>query len=164
MPHSTSDQCPLPEHARKAAQPVIVLIFEQCVPRCLWLGLKRCSLGRSGKTTSKWSAQVMYEYHFPSQVQSTYTDSGRWFCDLHVFWGMQGQHAQMNEFVCIWATKDGAIGASVTGAVPVRPFSTIPQFRDGSDPKQDWKVRDHLCLEPYRMKQAWLQKVLMRLG
>ncbi|CDJ38991.1 penicillin amidase domain-containing protein, putative [Eimeria tenella] len=50
-----------------------------------------------------------------------------------------GQHAQMNEFVCIWATKDGAIGASVTGAVPVRPFSTIPQFRDGSDPKQDWK-------------------------
>ncbi|CDJ53116.1 penicillin amidase domain-containing protein, putative [Eimeria brunetti] len=52
-----------------------------------------------------------------------------------------GQHAQMNEFVCIWATKEGAIGASVTGAVPVRPFTPLPQFRNGSDPEQDWKVR-----------------------
>ncbi|CDJ28136.1 penicillin amidase domain-containing protein, putative [Eimeria mitis] len=50
-----------------------------------------------------------------------------------------GQHAQMNEFVCLWATKEGAIGASVTGAVPVRPFSSLPQFRNGSDPAQDWK-------------------------
>ncbi|CDJ60854.1 penicillin amidase domain-containing protein, putative [Eimeria maxima] len=50
-----------------------------------------------------------------------------------------GQHAQMNEFVCIWATKEGAIGASVTGAVPVRPYSPDPQFRNGSDPEQDWK-------------------------
>ncbi|CDI79539.1 penicillin amidase domain-containing protein, putative [Eimeria acervulina] len=50
-----------------------------------------------------------------------------------------GQHAQMNEFVCIWATREGAIGASVTGAVPLRPHSPLPQFRNGSDPEQDWK-------------------------
>ncbi|CDI87287.1 penicillin amidase domain-containing protein, putative [Eimeria praecox] len=50
-----------------------------------------------------------------------------------------GQQAQMNEFVCVWATKEGAIGGSVTGAVPVRPYSSLPQFRNGSDPEQDWK-------------------------
>lgn len=50
-----------------------------------------------------------------------------------------GQHARMNEFVCVWATKDGNIGASVSGAVPLRPHSPTPQFRNGSDSTQDWK-------------------------
>lgn len=46
----------------------------------------------------------------------------------------------MNEFVSVWATKEGYIGASITGAVPIRPHSTIPAFRNGSDSTQDWKV------------------------
>ncbi|XP_026193080.1 uncharacterized protein LOC34617594 [Cyclospora cayetanensis] len=50
-----------------------------------------------------------------------------------------GQLAQMNEFVAVWATKEGHIGASVTGAVPKRPYSPEPGYRNGSDSKQDWK-------------------------
>lgn len=49
------------------------------------------------------------------------------------------QEAQMNEFVSVWATKEGYIGASVSGAVPVRPHLPLPAFKNGSDSTQDWK-------------------------
>ncbi|KAL8272564.1 hypothetical protein Esti_003453 [Eimeria stiedai] len=50
-----------------------------------------------------------------------------------------GQYAQANEFVCVWATKEGFIGASVSGAVPLRPTPPEATFRSASDSTQDWK-------------------------
>ncbi|OEH74597.1 penicillin amidase domain-containing protein [Cyclospora cayetanensis] len=72
-----------------------------------------------------------------------------------------GQLAQMNEFVAVWATKEGHIGASVTGAVPKRPYSPEPGYRNGSDSKQDWKGQGlFLSAVMCGLTASWLQGIV----
>lgn len=54
----------------------------------------------------------------------------------------------MSEFVTVWATREGDIGASVGGAIPRRPYLKERPLRRASRKSENWNVSSDFARSP----------------